>query len=48
MLTEKSQSDFNPKKAEYFDAEGYLVADAVNKDKLKKPESIKNLNPESE
>ena len=48
MLTEKSQNDFNAKKAEYFDIEGYGVADAENKDKLKKPEPIKNLNQESE
>jgi hypothetical protein len=48
MLTESSRNDFNSKKAEYFDEEGYGVADADNKDKLKKPEPIKKLTQESE
>lgn len=44
MLTEQSQSDYNnTKKAEYYDAEGYFVADDANKHKLSKPEPIKNL-----
>jgi len=47
MLTEKSQSDFdNAKKAAYYDLEGYAVADEENKDKLKKPDTINNLQPE--
>ena len=48
MLSEKSQSDYSTKKAEYYDAEGFNVADAENKEKLKKPEPIKNLNTEKE
>lgn len=44
MLTEKSQSDYDKtKKAEYYDAEGYAVADEANKHKLTKPEPLKNL-----
>ena len=44
MLTEKSKSDFdNTKKAEYYDEEGFAVADKDNKHKLKNPSSIKNL-----
>lgn len=44
MLTSKSQSDYdNAKKAEYFDADGYAVADEANKHKLSKPESLKDL-----
>ncbi|MEI6702598.1 MAG: hypothetical protein WCL71_03560 [Deltaproteobacteria bacterium] len=44
MLTEESQSDFdNTKKAEYYDAEGFGVADAENKDKLKAPRSVQDL-----
>jgi hypothetical protein len=44
MLTDKSQSDFdNTKKAEYYDAEGFGVADEKNKEKLKKPVSVKDL-----
>lgn len=36
MLTDKSSSDFdNTKKAEYYDADGYQVADEKNKHKLK-------------
>jgi len=47
MLTEKSKSDFdNTKKAEWYDADGFSVADSANKDKLKAPEPIKNLNQE--
>ena len=44
MLTDKSQSDYdNTKKAEYYDADGYTVADEANKHRLEKPESLKNL-----
>jgi hypothetical protein len=44
MLTEKSQSDFdNTKKAEYYDNEGFLVADEANKDKLNSPQPIIDL-----
>jgi|LauGreDrversion4_2_1035121.scaffolds.fasta_scaffold427289_2 hypothetical protein len=41
MLTEKSISDYdNTKKAEYYDAEGFEVADEKNKHKLSKPERL--------
>lgn len=41
MLTEKSISDYdNTKKAEYYDAEGFTVADENNKHKLNKPASV--------
>jgi hypothetical protein len=41
MLTEKSLSDYdNTKKAEYYDAEGFTVADENNKHKLNKPELV--------
>jgi hypothetical protein len=41
MLTENSLSDYDSaKKAEYYDAEGYGVADEANKNKLAKPEPI--------
>jgi len=47
MLTEKSQSDYDKtKKAEYYDLEGYSVADADNRHLLTKPEAIKELNLE--
>jgi len=47
MLSEKSQSDYdNTKKAEYYDAAGYSVADEANKHKLNKPEAMKNLQKE--
>ena len=37
----ESNSDFDhTKKAEYFDELGYEIADAANKDKLKKPVKI--------
>ena len=48
MLSEKSKSDFdNTKKAEYFDVEGFAVADAENKHKLNKPEEISKLQEKS-
>lgn len=44
MLDENSQSDFdNTKKAEFYDADGFAVADAANKDKLKNPRPVKEL-----
>lgn len=49
MLTTESKSDFaGEKKAEYYDASGFAVADEANKHKLNNPEPIKNLNQESE
>ena len=43
-VTEESQSDFdNEKKAEYFDAEGFGIADEANKHKLKAPTPLKEL-----
>ena len=48
MLTEKSLSDYNnTKKAEYYDAAGFFVADEANKHKLDKPELIKKLKEET-
>ena len=47
MLTDKSQSDFdNTKKAEYYDEDGFAVADKENKHKLKNPQELEKLNPE--
>jgi hypothetical protein len=44
MLTEKSLSDFDKtKKAEWYDAEDYVVADELNKHKLKNPQKIADL-----
>ena len=41
MLTEKSMSDYDhAKKAEYYDMEGFMVADENNKHKLNKPASV--------
>lgn len=41
MLTGNSQSDYDTtKKAEYFDSEGFSVADEQNKHKLNKPEKL--------
>ena len=49
MLTEDSLSDFdNTKKAQFYDAAGFAVADADNKHKLNKPEPIKDLDQPSE
>jgi len=49
MLTDKSQSDYdNTKKAEYYDAEGFSVADENNKHKLNKPEPVSNVQPTQE
>ena len=48
MLSENSQSDFNTvKKAEYYDADGYCVADEENKHKLNKPEKIEKFDREN-
>ena len=44
MVTEKSQSDFDhTKKAEYYDKEGFAVADEANKEKLKQPVKLEEL-----
>jgi hypothetical protein len=40
MLTNESQSDFNTKKAEFYDEDGFLVADEQNKHKLKNPKPV--------
>ena len=43
MLTDKSLSDFDKtKKAEFYDEEGFEVADKENKDKWKNPQPINN------
>lgn len=47
MLSDKSISDFDStKKAEYYDLDGYMVADEKHKDKLNQPEPIEKLNIE--
>jgi hypothetical protein len=44
MLTDKSISDYDTtKKAEYYDAEGFNVADEKNKHKLNKPEPVNTV-----
>ena len=44
MLTENSLSDYDTtKKAAYYDAEGFNVADEDNKQKLNKPEAVEKL-----
>ncbi len=44
MLTEKSMSDYDhTKKAEYYDAAGFNVADEKNKHKLNKPEAVSKV-----
>lgn len=44
MLTEESQSDFNrTKKAAYIDLDGFDVADEDNKNKLKRPVKISEI-----
>lgn len=49
MLTDKSLSDYdNTKKAEYYDAEGFNVADEQNKYKLNKPEPLSNIQDNQE
>jgi hypothetical protein len=46
ILTEKSQSDFNSqKKAEYYDAQGFEVADENTKHLLTSPKPVADLNP---
>ena len=43
-VTENSISDYdNTKKAEFYDEEGFGIADAANKDKLAKPAPIAKL-----
>ena len=47
MLSAESKSDYdNTKKAEYYDKEGYAVADKANMHKLKSPESVEKLKVE--
>ena len=49
MLSDKSLSDFDKsKKAEWYDVEGYEIADDTNKDKLKNPKKIQTLIAEEE
>ncbi len=44
MLTTRSHSDFdNTKLAEYYDADGFFVADKANKHLLNKPRKIKSV-----
>jgi hypothetical protein len=41
MLTQESKSDFDGnKKAEYYDEEGFMVADSANKNLLNSPKKI--------
>jgi hypothetical protein len=48
VVTEKSKSDFSSeKKAEYYDALGYSLADEENKHFLKLPKPIKELESSS-
>ncbi len=45
MVTENSRSDFDStKRAEFYDEDGYLIADADSKDQLKNPKKIEQLN----
>lgn len=49
MLTDKSVSDYDStKKAEYYDAEGFTVADEQYKHKLNKPEPLSNIQDNQE
>ena len=48
MLTEKSINDFNTKKAEFYDENGFLVADESNKHKLASPKPIETDTKEQE
>jgi len=44
MVTVESRSDFDStKKAEYYDAEGFEIADKAHKEKLKNPKKIKEF-----
>lgn len=48
MLSEESTSDFDgTKKAEYYDADGYGVADEANKEKLSNPKPVADLTGDS-
>jgi hypothetical protein len=48
MLTEESLSDFdNTKKAEFYDEEGFLVADTDHKDQLKNPQPVSKLSSQN-
>lgn len=47
MLTADSCSDYDhTKKAEYYDEDGFMVADEANKDRLAKPALVKKLKEE--
>jgi hypothetical protein len=49
MLTEKSQSDFDTtKKAEYYDKQGFAVADKDNKHRLKEAAKVEETQKEQE
>lgn len=44
MLSTESRSDFDhTKKAEFYDEDGYEIADAENKESLKNPKPLTNL-----
>jgi hypothetical protein len=48
VLNSESRSDFDSsKKAEYFDADGYEVADENNKENLKSPKKIEQIPDEA-
>lgn len=43
-LTSESKSDFDStKKAEFYDEDGFEIADAENKQNLKNPQPLQNL-----
>ena len=48
MLTNESQSDFNTKKAEFYDEDGFLVSDEQNKHRLKNPKPVNSNKEEQE
>lgn len=46
MITPETRSDFDAtKKAEYYDEEGFELADRDNVDQLKKPKRLNELTP---
>ena len=48
MVTAESRSDFDAtKKAEYYDAAGFEIADKENKEQLKSPRKITELDEEN-
>ena len=48
MLTAESRNDFNTKKAEYYDEDGFSVADEQNKHRLNNPKPINDSAEEQE